>query len=358
MNATAGKRWAAIDVSRQVIANVVRDLGVTCRRAGELLRCSASTVSAWMQRAARAAIGTPYRRPGRPTLAADRLARNDVYATLQAHGGRISDQELKQAYPDVGRAELRRLKARWRRLSARLRRRRLEQLTWECPGAIWAMDFAELPGGIEDLGKHLLVVRDLASGAVLEAAACRAQDAAHVVRVLRRLFAEHGAPLVLKSDNGSAFVSHAAQALLAAHGVLPLFSPPGTPAYNGGCEAGVGSVKSRAVAIASMRGVDCGVTLDDLHDAVAQSNAQPIARRAGSPLRGPTWLARAPLTAAMRAGLCRRVERHRGSACRARGIAWGADLPHHLRASIDRFAIGRALRELRFLSTRRADFAA
>ena len=357
MSATQ-QQWQQIEAARQAVANVVRELGFSCRRAASLLGVSASTVCGWLRRARDVVRGVISRRPGRPMLVADRLTRNDVYAALQARGGRISDHELKAAFPHVGRAVLRRLKKRWRRLSRRLGRRRLEQLTWQQPGAVWAMDFAEVAGGIEDLGRHLLVVRDLGSGAVIDASPCRSQDAPRVLRVLRRLFADHGAPLVLKSDNGSAFISQATRQLLAAHDVLPLFSPPGTPAYNGGCEAAVGSVKSRAVALASMRGGHSGVTLDDLHGAVEQIAAQPVERRAGAHARRDVWRDRSAVTAAMRAELRRHVERHREAACTARGIAWHGDLAHDLRASVDRFAIGRALRELRYLLTRRADFAA
>lgn len=354
MIVSASKDWEVIRRSRQAIANVVRGLGVTCRRAGELLRCSASTVSRWM----RHATDWPSRRPGRPALRADRLARNDVYATLTANGGCVCADNLKAAHPELGRAELRRLARRWRKVQARRHRRGLEQLEWQRAGAVWAMDFGEVPGGVEDFGSHVLVVRDLASGVVLAADVHARQAADSVIRTLCRLFVEHGAPLVLKADNGSAFVSGAVQGLLAEHGVLPLYSPPGTPAYNGGCEASVGSVKARAVALAGTRGGDAQVAVDDLQAALAQIASRPIARRADTPTRRQTWLARAPIRAALRQDMLARVERLRAVARDARGLAGCGELSHALRASIDRFAIGRALRDLRFLTSRRADFAA
>jgi hypothetical protein len=43
-----------------------------------------------------------------------------------------------------------------------------------------------------------------------------------------------GPPLVLKSDNGSAFASQEVQLLLDRNSVIPLFSPPYWPRYNGG----------------------------------------------------------------------------------------------------------------------------
>jgi len=358
MIATAHSEESLRELCQRLAWLLVGELGLSCRRVAAMLQRPVSTVCRWIRRARDVAAGVVRRRPGRPRRAADRLTRNDVYATLQACGGRISDVELQRAYPMVGRDCLRRLKRRWRRLWARLRRRRLERLTWQRPGAIWATDFAELPGGVEELGKHLLVVRDLASGDVLDVAVCRRQDQDHVAPVIDRLFAQHGAPLVLKSDNGAAFVGGRIQLLLQQSGVLPLYSPPGTPAYNGGCEAAVGSVKSRSRALASRRGVAAGVTLDDLHGAITQIGNQPVRRRAGEPSRREAWLRRAPISAGMRAELQARVAQHRHAACRAEGIASLQHQPHAQRASIDRFAIGRALRELCYLMTRRADFVA
>jgi hypothetical protein len=59
------------------------------------------------------------------------------------------------------------------------------------------------------------------------------------------LFVRHGAPLVLKADNGSAFIAEATRDFLSLVGVNLLFSPPHTPRYNGSIEAGIGSLKTR-----------------------------------------------------------------------------------------------------------------
>src|SRR5262249_27637262 len=63
--------------------------------------------------------------------------------------------------------------------------------------------------------------------------------------MLTELFTVFGAPLVLKSDHGSAFGSEAVQALLARWGAFSLFSPPGCPRYNGAIEAAIGALKTR-----------------------------------------------------------------------------------------------------------------
>ncbi len=53
---------------------------------------------------------------------------------------------------------------------------------------------------------------------------------------LEQLFAQHGAPLVLKRDNGSNLAGGEVDELLDAHGVIALNSPPHYPAYNGAIE--------------------------------------------------------------------------------------------------------------------------
>ena len=84
---------------------------------------------------------------------------------------------------------------------------------------------------------HLLVVRDLASGNVLLATPAPGESASLVVTVLASLFRWFGAPLVLKLDNGGPFITDEIKDLLRRHGVLPLYSPPGLPRYNGAVEA-------------------------------------------------------------------------------------------------------------------------
>lgn len=53
-------------------------------------------------------------------------------------------------------------------------------------------------------------------------------------------------PLVLKGDNGSAFISEQLKDLLRTRRILPLYSPPGTPSYNAACETGNRQIKKIA----------------------------------------------------------------------------------------------------------------
>jgi len=82
---------------------------------------------------------------------------------------------------------------------------------WPLAGRVWAMDLAEpsewgadqsLPP-IEGGYPYLLAVRDLGSGYQLAWLPVRDATLETVQEVLGSLFARHGAPLVLKSDNGA-----------------------------------------------------------------------------------------------------------------------------------------------------------
>ena len=138
--------------------------------------------------------------------------------------------------------------------------------------------------------------------------------------------------------------------MLAAAGVLPLYSPPGTPAYNGACEAGVGTVKHRALEASWQRGAAAAVSLDDLALARSQADLERVERRAGAPSRGEVWRTRQRLTRGLRCALRERVADLRDRGRRELGIASDHELSHAEQASLDRFAIGQALRNLNLLT--------
>jgi len=61
---------------------------------------------------------------------------------------------------------------------------------------------------------------------------------------LKKPVEEHGPPLVLKSDNGSAFIAHLTQEAMLRAVVAQLFSPPKPPEYNGPLERSNGVLKT------------------------------------------------------------------------------------------------------------------
>ena len=72
---------------------------------------------------------------------------------------------------------------------------------------------------------------------------------------------------MVKADNGSHFRNHAVEALLAEHGIMPLWSPPYYPRFNGAVEAGIGTFKARLRIIAGRDDQVGGVTDDHIEGA-------------------------------------------------------------------------------------------
>ena len=135
------------------------------------------------------------------------------------------------------------------------------------------MDHTELEAPVDGELWFVLVACDLASGRVLTALPTRSTDHGPVVQKLERLFKLWGAPLVLKSHNGSGLVAKEVGDLLKEWGVTALRSPPLTPTYNGAVEAGMGSLKARIAAIAAQHGRPRAWTRDDLDAALCAQRA-------------------------------------------------------------------------------------
>src|SRR5262249_25535328 len=152
--------------------------------------------------------------------------RQRVLELLTWVGPGLGLPSLRACFPHLSRAELADLLARYRRLWRQQHGELLWRLHWTTPGTVWAVDFAEGPAPVEARPPCLRAVRDLASGQQLLWQPMVAATAVEVTGVLTSLFVRHGPPLVLKSDNGSAFGAGVVQELLAGVGVIPLFSPP------------------------------------------------------------------------------------------------------------------------------------
>jgi transposase InsO family protein len=176
--------------------------------------------------------------------------------------------------------------------------------------------------------------------------------AEEVNRVVTALFLEHGPPLVLKSDNGAAFVSAAFRELHAAWQVTPLFSPPRTPRYNGACEAGIGAAKRRTAEVAARQGRYGVWNTDDLEQARCMANEHhyPHGREQGTP--AARFAARPSLDPALRAAFAQTVDRIQQQLEQEHTLA-GHDMTTVLRALLTRRAIRCALVEHGLLLTHR-----
>ena len=294
-------------------------------------------------------MGRPVRRSER----AARAAREEVIRFLDEHGPQIGVPALRDGFPQMGRAELTDLLKRYRAVWRARNRVPLRVLVWSGAGRVWAIDFTgPLPartGGT----RFVLAVRDLASGRQLLWQPVEAPTGAVVGAALADLFARHGAPLVLKCDNGSAFTSGAVRQQLAAHGVVALYSPPYWPRYNGSIEAGIGALKERTAARAARAGHAGVWTWDDLAGARAEANAQARPWCAGGASPDAVWQAREPIAAEERAAFGAAVAAAREARVREVGPCAAGAPGVGSEASVARCAIELALTERGYLQYRR-----
>jgi transposase InsO family protein len=244
---------------------------------------------------------------GRPRVRSSRKDRNAVIDLLDERGPAVGVPLLRHSFPVMSRAELSELKADYRRLWRERNREPLRVLDWPVPGRVWAIDYTGPLPLVDGQYPHLLTVRDLASGMQLLWRPLAAANGENAADALERLFAVHGAPLVLKSDNGGPFGCEAVQALLRGHGVEPLFSPPRWPRYNGAIEAGIGAMQERTDARAARAGHAGSWTIEDTAGALWEANA--LARPRG-PSPSDRWAEHLPILPTERGLFRQSVERH------------------------------------------------
>jgi transposase InsO family protein len=287
--------------------------GLTLTATADLLRLSPRTLRQWQYDlwCRRRQIQVL----GRPLLRAPVAQRNEVIDLLDELGPATGVPALQRCFPGLVRAELADLLRRYRRLWQKLYQYAPHRLRWPEPGRVWAIDFSQAPAPIDGLYSYLLAVRDLAGGMQLAWLPVPDLGAQTAEKMLASLFALHGAPLVLKMDNGSAFLADLTRALLAREQVVPLFSPPHTPRYNGAIEAGIGSLKTRTEMQAVRHGHPGFWTWDDAAAARLEANATAHPRGPQGPSPDQMWDNRTAINAAERSAFLDSVHDQR---CRAR----------------------------------------
>jgi transposase InsO family protein len=286
---------------------------------------------------------------GRPVLRAAVAERNAVIDVLNTFGPATGLPSLRDCFPGMLRAELHDLLRRFRRVWQRRHQEAMRILHWQVPGAVWAIDFTEAPVAIDGLFPYLLAVRDLASGCQLLWQPLRRANAEETVAALAMLLAQHGAPLVLKSDNGSPFDAEPTLTLLHSAGVIPLFSPPYYPRYNGAAEAGIGSLKTRTEHHAARHDRPAQWTCEDVAYAQAEANATARPKGPTGPTPDQIWPTRPTITADQRSSFDRAVDRHRDQVRLQQGLPREGPLTRQEERAMDRLAIQRALVEHAYL---------
>ena len=116
----------------------------------------------------------------------------------------------------------------------------------EYPGHVWAYDFVH--DACQDGRKlKILTVEDEFTRRCLAIEVERRMPASAVCRVLLRLFAGHGAPRFVRSDNGPEFIAKALVKALAEKGVECRHIDPGSPWQNGLNERFNGSLRDECL---------------------------------------------------------------------------------------------------------------
>lgn len=352
----AGRQPTLLQCLRQRVRHDVADCaqhfqqqGLTLEQRGALLHLSPRTLRYWAEACMSPPI--PLTPVGRPLLRPPVPVRQEIVAYLKLTGPGVGVPTLQEHFPDVARRELADLLERFRVLYRACRRQPQRVLHWQTPGRVWAADFTEPScyGGaglppIADRYPYVLAVRDLASGMMLAWEPLPNLTEEVTSAALARLYALHGAPLILKLDNGSAFRATAFQDCLQESGVIPLYSPPSCPGYNGSIEAAIGSLKNRTEQHAREQGHAGRWQPADLAAAQSAANASHPRRLNG---RTPSalWEARSRVEPLERVVFALTAERHRFQVREELGIAWDESLDHWRHSAVDRRALERALVE-------------
>jgi hypothetical protein len=280
---------------------------------------------------------------GRPLADSGAPQQQAVVGLLHQRGPGLSVATLREQFPAMARNELTEILHCYRQVWRLQHRRAPHVLRWLRPGTVWAMDFAEPPRPIDGRFDYLLAVRDLASGRQLLWRPVEAENAEVVIRELTPLFMSHGAPWVLKADNGSAFIADPLASFLGHWQTLTLFSPPQTPSYNGSIEASIGSLKTRSQRLATWLGHPGQWTSPVVEAARHEANTTARPRRLHGATPDDVWFRRRPLTEDERDRFRATVRDLQDEARVEKCLPLVGELSRTDQASVDRIAIRRAL---------------
>jgi transposase InsO family protein len=345
------QRECLVRAEAAALAKAWQDQGVPAPQVAHLLATPARTLRHWQHQLEADRLGAhPL---GRPHLHATAAQCQEVIRFLDGHGPWVGMPTLAGEFAGLPAAELRDLLRVFRHLWIGQHPRECNVLHWHQVGTVWAMDFTKVKCPIDGIYPYVLAVRDLASGLQLAWQPVLDLEATTAQAELEVLFTIHGAPLVMKSDNGSAFLAGSTKSQLGRWQVWPLYSPPGQPGYNGAIEASIGSLKKRTQHAAYLAGHAGEWTTADLDRARELANL--VARPRGA--RGPTpeqlWQSRRPPSLAEREafGVC---VRHLEEQMRTQaGIALEAHLDHYEQAAHHRRVLQQVLVERGLLTITR-----
>jgi transposase InsO family protein len=297
--------------------------------------------------------GLEARPRGRPAVEVSVEQCGAVRSFLDCQGPIVGLPSLRSHYAHIPRVVLGEILGSFRDAWRHEHRRMICELEWTCPGATWAIDFTHPPRLVDGIFPAILNVVDLGSRQQLLWLPTLREDAPTVEDALGALFKQHGAPLVMKSDNGPAFRAAATKELLADWSVFPLFSPPYCASYNGVCERANRTMKLTTAHIAERADRSGWWRSEDLHEARLLANRMRRPWGAVGPSPEQKWTTRTPLSLDERQNVWQEIKRRRARFREARGIDLDVALPHYVQAEIDRDAASPVLAELGYYQVKR-----
>lgn len=223
----------------KIIRQLRQQTGWNCEQLCAMAGLSLATFHRWSDRMEQ---GLPaICKPGPKPLVPLELERLLVQLRRLDHGTKRSrgSGALRQQYrQQISRRDFRTLVRQARRNLQRQRRAEQSHIHWNLPGVVWSLDDTELV--VQRNGSRcklrLQHAQDLGSRFKFEPLVRKHLPGEVIAARLEALFRRHGAPLVLKRDNGSNLNHRAVDEVLARYLVIPLCSPPHYPPYNGGME--------------------------------------------------------------------------------------------------------------------------
>jgi transposase InsO family protein len=319
-----------------------------------LLGIKPDTVKGWQRAWVKHELALQAR--GRPIEAVPRATRQAIIALFYLVGPGIGVPTLKELFPNVPRAHLEDMVHRYRNIYRKKGQVLVHVLKWMKPGWVWAMDFKEAPCLIDGCYRYVLCVRDLGSGKMLLSLPVTDQESRTVRWALMTLFVRYGPPLMVKSDNGSGFIGGITREYLSDEEVWHLLSPPGTPEYNGSCEAGIGGLNVRATYESARHGRPGQWTCDDVETArlIANETSRPFGETGPTP--DQRWAQREPITEWQRTSFAQTVYELEKQSRTELGYLAGVELAPSDQDKVNRLALTRALVERDILQIRRRRF--
>ncbi|MEX2489483.1 MAG: IS3 family transposase [Pseudomonadales bacterium] len=149
-----------------------------------------------------------------------------VYDRLKLDGHRVGRERVRITRAREG------LQVRKKQHKKRYPGPQGELLKAEYPNHVWTYDFV-MDASLDGRRLKFLTVADEFTRRGLTITCGRSLTARDVQRILSRLFAEHGKPDYLRSDNGPEFLAQELRVWLSEHHVSTHFIEPGSPWQNG-----------------------------------------------------------------------------------------------------------------------------